>query len=143
MGHNELEVKTVETRTVLFVDDDRIVLRSLERGLLYEPYNKLFVNSSKETLEILQQEMVHVIVTDMCMPDMDGFELLQIVNKKYPHIVKIVLSGYVDQQAIHQGDIFKFISKPWKLEENFKEIVMEAIEHYNLQSEQLTAGEQS
>ena len=137
----------METRTILFVDDDRIVLRSLERGLLYEPYNKLFANSAKKTLEILQQEKVHVIVTDMCMPDMDGLELLRIVNKKYPHIVKIVLSGYTDQntvqQAIHQGDIFKFIRKPWKLEENFKEIILEAIDRYNLQREHTTVGQQS
>jgi DNA-binding NtrC family response regulator len=137
----------VETRTVLFVDDDKIVLRSLERGLIDEPYNKLFANGPKETLEILQQEKVHVIVTDMCMPVMDGLELLQIVNKKYPHIVKIVLSGYANQdtvqQAINQGDIFKFIAKPWKLEGNFKEIVLEAIDCYNLQSEHATVGQQS
>lgn len=129
----------MEQRTVLFVDDDRIVLSSLERGLLDEPYIKLFANSCKETLEILQQEKVHVIVTDMCMPVMDGLELLRIVNKKYPQIVKIVLSGYTDQdtvrQAVNQGDIFQFIPKPWKLEENFKKIVLEAIEHYNIQSE--------
>ncbi len=137
----------METRTVLFVDDDKIVLRSLERGLIDEPYNKLFANGPKETLEILQQEKVHVIVTDMCMPVMDGLELLQIVNKKYPHIVKIVLSGYANQdtvqQAINQGDIFKFIAKPWKLEGNFKEIVLEAIDCYNLQSEHATVGQQS
>ena len=137
----------METRTVLFVDDDRIVLRSLERGLIDEPYNTLYASSPKETLEILQQEKVHVIVTDLCMPDMDGLELLRIVNKKYPHIVKIVLSGYADQdtvqQAINQGEIFKFIPKPWKLEGNFKEIVQEAIDRYNLQSEHSTVWQQS
>ncbi len=56
--------KIVEMRTVLFVDDDEAILHSLERGLLDEPYNKLFAKSCKEALEILQQEEVHVIVTD-------------------------------------------------------------------------------
>ncbi len=133
--------KIVEKRTVLFVDDDEIVLRSIERGFLYENglLNQLFAKSSKEALEILQREEVHVIVTDMLMPGMDGLELLKTVREMYPHIVRIVLSGYTEmatlQKAVNQGEIFKFIPKPWKLETDFKKVVLKAIEHYNLQSE--------
>ena len=68
--------KIAEKRTVLFVDDDEMVLRSLERGLLDESYNKLFVKSCKEALEVIKREEVHVIVADMCMPEMSGLELL-------------------------------------------------------------------
>jgi len=129
----------VENRTVLFVDDDEIVLRSLERGLLDEPYNKLFTKSCKEALEILQREEVHVIVTDMRMPEMDGLDLFEIIRKMYPHIVGIVFSGYTEmatlQKAVDQGEIFRFIPKPWKLEGDFKKVVREAIDHYNHQSE--------
>jgi CheY-like chemotaxis protein len=57
--------KTAKERTVLFVDDDEIVLMSLQRGLLDESYTKLFAKSGDEALEVLQQEEVHVIVTDM------------------------------------------------------------------------------
>ena len=111
--------KTVEKkRTVLFVDDDEIVLQSLERGLLDESYNKLFVKSCKETLEILQREQVHVIVADMRMPEMTGLELLRTIRKDYPHIIGMVLSGYeLDttlQTANEQGEIFRVIPKPWK-----------------------------
>jgi len=133
--------KIVEKRTVLFVDDDEIVLRSIERGFLDENelLNQLFAKSSQDALEILQREEVHVIVTDMRMPGMDGLELLKIVREMYPHIVGIVLSGYTEmatlQKAVNQGEIFKFIPKPWKLEGDFKKVVLKAIEHYNLQSE--------
>jgi len=135
----------VEKRTVLFVDDDEIVLQSLERGLLDEPYNKLFVKSCKEALEILQQEEVHVIVTDMRMPDMTGLELLRIVRKDYPHIIGIVLSGYEQdttlQTAVDQGEIFMLIPKPWKLGElDFETLVRRAVDHYNLQSERGRSG---
>ena len=110
--------KTVEKRTVLFVDDDETVLQSLERGLLDESYNKLFVKSCKEVLEILQREQVHVIVADMRMPEMTGLELLRTIRKDYPHIIGMVLSGYeLDttlQMAIEQGEIFRVIPKPWK-----------------------------
>jgi len=129
----------VEKRTVLFVDDDEIVLQSLERGLLDESYNKLFVKSCKEALEILQREEVHVIVTDIRMPEMTGLELLRIVRKEHPHIIGMVLSGYKQdaalKTAVEQGEIFKVITKPWKLGDvDFEMLVRRAINHYNLQS---------
>jgi len=137
--------KKVEKRTILFVDDDKIVLRSLERGLPDEPYNKVFAMSGKEALEILQREEVHVVVTDMQMPEMTGLELLRIVRKEYPHIIWIVLSGYMQdpdlQRAIEQGEIFWLIPKPWKLGEvDFETLVRRAVDHYNLQSERGRSG---
>ncbi|MCP4259466.1 MAG: response regulator [Planctomycetes bacterium] len=132
-----------EERTVLFVDDEEQVLRSLKMGLLSEPYHKFFAKSGKEALEILSQKEVHVIITDMRMPEMSGLELLRTVREEYPHIVRMVLSGYMQittvLTAINQGEILKYITKPWKLEEEFKPAVRQAIDHYNLQSEHNTA----
>ena len=129
----------MEKRTVLFVDDNQSVLTSLERGLLDEPYKTLFATSGKKALEILEEKKVHVIVTDMRMPEMTGLELLRIVKEKYPHIIRLVLSGYAQittlLTAINQGEIFKFITKPWKLEEEFKSNIQQAIDYYNLQAE--------
>ena len=127
----------MEKRTVLFVDDEQRVLMSLKRGLLDEPYDTLFAESAREALEILDKKQVHVIVTDMRMPEMGGLELLRTVKKEYPHIVRMVLSGYTQVStlltAINQGEIFRFIPKPWRLEEEFKPAVREAVECYNLQ----------
>jgi two-component system response regulator HupR/HoxA len=132
-----------DNRTVLFVDDDEIVLRSIKRGFLDEPYNQLFANSGQEALEILQKEDVHVIVTDIIMPNMDGVELIKIIREKYPHIVKIVLSGYTDmaafQKEFSQGEIFRFICKPWKLEVDFIKVVSQAIDQYNSHNKHDTA----
>jgi len=133
--------KTIaEKRTVLFVDDDEIVLQSLERGLLDESYNKLFCKSGIEALKIIQQEEVHVVVTDMCMPEMTGIELLREARKEYPYVVGIVLTGY-DQDAelknaAGQGEIFKFITKPWKFGGlDFELLIRQAIDNYNLQNQ--------
>ncbi len=124
----------MEKRTVLFVDDEEKLLNSLKRGFLDEPYNTLFATSGKETLEILEHNEVHVLVTDMRMPEMGGLELLKIVKEQYPHIVRMVLSGYTQVTtlltAINQGEIFKYITKPWNLEEEFKPSIREAIEFY-------------
>jgi len=129
----------VEQRTILFVDDEDKVLNSLKRGLIDEPYKTIFTNSGKEALDILEKNEVHIIITDMRMPEMSGLELLRIVKEKYPHIVRLVLSGYTQittlLTAINQGEIYKFITKPWKLEEEFKSVLKEAVDHYNLHSE--------
>jgi DNA-binding NtrC family response regulator len=137
----------MKVRTVLFVDDDETILRSLERGLLDELYIQLFARSGQEALEILKKEEVHVIVTDMCMPGMDGLELLGIVREKYPHIVMIVLSGYTDMPTLlkefNQGEIFEFVPKPWKLEKDLKKIIRNAIDHYSLRNECETVNQKN
>jgi two-component system response regulator HupR/HoxA len=129
----------METRTILFVDDEENILTSLKRGLLDEPYNLLFATSGKKALEILEKNEVHVIVTDMRMPEMSGLQFLRIVKDKYPHIVRLVLSGYTQVStlltAINQGEIFKFLTKPWKFEDEFKAAIAQAVEYYNLHAE--------
>ena len=130
-------------KTVLFVDDDETILRSLERGLLDESYNKLFVKSCKEAREVLKRKKVHVIVTDMCMPEMSGLELLRTSGKEYPNIIGMVLTGYeLDselQDAAEQGEIFKLISKPlWKHGGKFERLILRALDRSNLQNERDT-----
>ena len=130
--------KRVEKRTVLFVDDDEIVLQSLERGLLDESYNKLFTKSCKEVLEIILQEKVHVLITDMCMPEMTGLELIRFARRENPDIIGIVFSGYEPdaelQIAVEQEEIFGLIPKPWNTGVvDFELLIRRAIDHYNLQ----------
>ena len=129
----------MDKRTVLFVDDDERILNSLRRSLADEPYETLFANSGSQALEILEQEEVHVIVSDLCMPEMGGIELLRIVKGGYPHIIRLVLSGNSDRElllnAINQGEISRFIPKPWESNEEFKTIIRQAIEYYDLHSE--------
>jgi len=137
----------MEKRTVLFVDDEEKVLTSLKRGLLDEPYKTLFANSGKEALEILLRNQVHVIVTDMRMPEMSGLELLKAAKKEYPNVIRMVLSGYTQIStlltAINQGEIFRFITKPWKLEEEFKPAVREAVEYYDFQNQRNRPAEET
>ena len=70
---------------------------------------------------------------------MTGLELLKQVKERYPRIVRIVLSGYTQAStvltAINQGEIFRFITKPWKMEEDFKPAIQQAVEQYNREAE--------
>jgi CheY-like chemotaxis protein len=73
------------------------------------------------------------------MPEMTGLELLRAVRKEYPDTVGMILTEYMEeaelQAAEESGEIFKLIPKSWNREENFKKIILEAIDHYNLQHE--------
>ena len=128
-----------EKRTVLVVDDEFRLLRSIERAMLDEPYRLLSAESGKDALKLLAENEIHVLVTDMRMPEMTGLQLLRQVKERYPQIVRIVLSGYTHVTtlltAINQGEIFRFITKPWKTEEDLKPAIRQAIEQYNREAE--------
>ncbi len=51
----------MDKRTVLFVDDEEKILKSLRRGLLEVPYNTLFADGGKEALEILEHHLCHIL----------------------------------------------------------------------------------
>lgn len=124
---------------VLFVDDEEHILKAIRRGLIKEKYNKFFATSGAEALEIIGREDIHVVVSDMRMPKMNGLELLTIVNDEHPDIVKVILSGYTQLQqilvTINRINIFKFITKPWDMEVEFKEVILNAIDLYNTRAE--------
>jgi HD-like signal output (HDOD) protein/ActR/RegA family two-component response regulator len=79
---------------VLFVDDEPIVLRSLERALrTRKQWQFQFVNGGEAALERLDREAFDVIVTDVGMPSMDGITLLETVRARFPLTARLALSG--------------------------------------------------
>jgi HD-like signal output (HDOD) protein len=88
-------------RRILFVDDEPMVLKGLQRTLrkMRDEWEMTFASSSKEALDILGAEPYDVIVSDLRMPEMDGTQLLAEVKSKHPEVVRIILSGQVEQEA--------------------------------------------
>ena len=131
-------MKVMQSRTVLLVDDEIEILRSLERLFRKEPYQLAFAQSGQKALSILENKTVHVIVTDLGMPEMDGLTLLNLVQARYPGIIRLVFSAHGDRntilKAINKGNIFRYIIKPWDNIE-IKLIVRQAIEQFNLEQE--------
>jgi len=125
--------------TVLFVDDESNVLSAIRRAVMEESYTSFFAGSGAEALATMEQHEISVIVTDMRMPVMDGLTLLKLVKEKYPRTVRVVLSGYTQLSqmlaTINQGEIFKFITKPWTTEQELIPVVRQAVDYYNLQLE--------
>ena len=103
---------------ILFVDDESQILRSITRLFMDTEYEVLTAGSGAEALDILEVEQVDVIVSDMKMPKMTGYELLNEVKKRFPNIVRIILSGFSDERIVFdalQKNIAKlYILKPWE-----------------------------
>ena len=122
--------------TVLFVDDEKNMLSSLEYNLVREPYKKLFALNAEEALAILSREIVHVVVSDMRMPGMDGLALLTKVKSIYPETIRIILSAFTDVpqiiNSINSGEIFRYITKPIQDPAEFRRTVRDAIDYYML-----------
>ncbi|RDU22568.1 response regulator [Anaerosacchariphilus polymeriproducens] len=129
-----------EKYSVLFVDDEVYILNSLRRGFMDEEYQCYFANSGKQAIDIMEENEIHLIVTDMKMPIMTGLDLLNIVEKKWPRTVKIILTGYTQLPqilaTINQVDIFKFVTKPWLLEE-LNRFIRKGLDYYILKEQNL------
>lgn len=110
-----------EQARILFVDDEQNILHSVERMFLDEGYSIVTAASGKEGLALLEKEPVHVVVSDYRMPEMNGVEFLRKVARGWPDTVRIVLSGYAEMavvvEAINEGGIYKYLSKPWNDDE--------------------------
>ena len=123
--------------SVLFVDDEIQVLNALKRGLLDQNYTCYFASSGKDAVKILEKQKISVIVTDMRMPEMNGLQLLREVDLISPKTVKIVLTGYTQVNQIlatvNSVHVFRFVTKPWDLEEELIGIIQQAIDYYLLE----------
>ncbi len=110
----------MDKKKILFVDDEKNILSALRRLLfpMRGEWDIQFATSGFEALDILAQDSFDVIVSDLRMPGMDGDQLLQTVQEKYPQIVRIVLSGQCDQETYIKsiGPTHQYLSKPVELE---------------------------
>ncbi len=125
-----------ENNRILFVDDENQILHALRRALIDEGFEMHFAASGAEALAILETKEMAVIVADMRMPGMDGLTLLKEVKRRWPLTVRMVLSGYAQMQQIiatvNNVDVFRYLLKPWKLDDGFVEALHQAVEYHNL-----------
>jgi two-component system NtrC family sensor kinase len=125
---------------ILFVDDEENVLTAVKRVFMDADYTILTALSGKEALKIMEENDVQVIVSDYRMPDMNGVELLKVVRKQREDIIRIILSGYADLNAlitaVNEGHIYKFIAKPWN-DDELRITISNALDRYFLHKRNL------
>ena len=120
------------TYKLLIVDDELPNIRLLER-LFRQDYFCLTASSGEEAIDLLDQHEVAVIITDQRMPQMTGIELLKKSADRRPHMVRILLTGYTDLEALVEavncGLVYMYISKPWN-NDDLRLRVSRAVQHY-------------
>lgn len=121
--------------SILIVDDEPNIIKSLRRVFRDENYNILTASDGIEALHILEKNLCHLMISDYMMPNMNGAELLREVKKHYPDTIRIMLTGHADttavMSAIKDGAVYKFILKPWH-DDDLRVTVALALEQYEL-----------
>lgn len=122
---------------ILYVDDEINNLNSFKAAFRRD-FNVMLASSGKEGLELLKNNVVHIIITDQRMPEMTGVDFLIEVLKKYTEPIRILLTGYTDINAVidavNKGHIYYYINKPWD-EQQLKIIIKNAYEIFRLREE--------
>jgi len=125
------------THSLLVVDDERPVLDSMY-DLFRRDYKVLRANNAREAKAALQQEPVHIVMSDQRMPDVTGVELLRQVKDEYPDTVRLIFTAYADigvvVRAINEGQVFRYVTKGCDPDE-LRSVVRQAADYYELRTE--------
>ena len=110
-------MKAVREKNILLVDDEELVRESLASTLSREGYKVHHADSGEGGLRVLKEQPIQLVISDHNMPQMSGVELLKLVRERYPHVLRIMLTGDPDPQtiirSINEGEVYRFIKKPW------------------------------
>ena len=145
-------MKKIKHYNIMLVEDEFLLRQSLARHIeaLDSGYKIVCqVPDGCAALKALKSEDIHLIITDIRMPVMDGLTLAKNVHERYPHILTIVLSGYADfeyaQEALRQG-VFDYLLKPVS-RENLENALSKASllleKHFQLEEDSSMTGKDS
>lgn len=120
---------------ILLVDDELNVLSALRRVFHYENYEVIACDNALHALERIKRESFQLIITDYMMPNLNGGELLRQARSIQPDMIRIMLTGHADVNAVisamKSGAVYKFILKPWN-DDDLRVTVALALEQYEL-----------
>jgi CheY-like chemotaxis protein len=104
--------------TILVVDDDDVVRNATIRVLGRLSYSAIAVGNGREALEYCRNNSVSLVITDVSMPVKNGIELIEDLQREFPKVPVIGMSGHPHQlQLARQAGAVEGISKPFELNE--------------------------
>jgi len=120
----------MELPRILYVDDEVINLELLQLTFMNE-FQVITAESAEEGLRLLAlHPEIHVIISDLKMPVMNGLEFIKVVKKNHPEKVCMLLTAYMESDVMLEGFnkelIFRYLMKPWEKEE-LCETILEAL----------------
>jgi len=100
---------------VLVVDDDHNLLDLLDDTLATIGYESMGAADAFEALEKLKQQHFDLVITDILMPGMDGFELLRRIRETYPGLPVMFITGVELPEAIEKAAPDGYLIKPFRI----------------------------
>ncbi len=138
--------KSTGRKYIVCVDDDRALLDGLTQqleGAFSGTHEIEGAESAQEAIELLEElfqgeDTVEMVISDQVMPGMKGDQLLELLHKKYPELITVMLTGQggLDSatHAINHAGLSKYLLKPWD-EDDFKLTIRNLLEKYRLERE--------
>jgi CheY-like chemotaxis protein len=119
---------------ILYVDDESDNLFAF-KAVFRRHYHIQTAESGAEALALLEEQVFDLIISDQRMPQMTGVALLSEARERYPDMLRMVMTGYSDLQAvidsINEGHVYHYIAKPWQAE-SLKVVLDNALEAHQL-----------
>ena len=103
--------------SVLIVDDEEMMRNLLNKILSREGYRISSAEDGQAALETMGQEKIDIVISDMKMPRMNGFELLKVIKQKFPEVGVIIMTAYGDTYTVKDALLLgadEYITKPFK-----------------------------
>ena len=112
---------------ILLVDDEESIRKAFARLLRHVGYTVECSSNGEDAIQVIDRQPVDLVIADVCMPNMDGFELLRILRGKIPDLPVILISGQISDDLFEKADregAYRILSKPIDIEE-FLDIIGE------------------
>lgn len=124
---------------VLYIDDEPHNLIAFKAAFRRD-YNVFLAESAAKGKDILDENDIHVILSDQRMPEMTGIEFFQNILITHPEPIRILITGYTDVNAvidaINLGQVYKYLTKPWN-ENDIRIFINRAFEVFRLRRENM------
>jgi DNA-binding NtrC family response regulator len=112
-----VRMNAVKQKHILVVDDEESIRDSLTAVLEREKYVVHQAEGGEAALLLLKQHPVQLVISDQNMPGMTGIEFLKLVRERFPHVIRIMLTGDPDPtiiiRSVNEGEVYRFLKKPW------------------------------
>jgi two-component system response regulator YesN len=121
---------------ILIADDERVIREGIKRTIksIYPDYGVHVAASTEEAVKIMEEQSIHIVLTDILMPGMNGLEFMRISKRRYPYVKWVVISAHSEfayaQEAVRLG------ARDYLLKPIGKSKLLEIISNLTLEIEQ-------
>ena len=103
----------MKLKNILVIDDDNEDLSTIKSVLQKEKYKVTVAKSGAAALDILKKGNFDLILIDILLPDLSGYDLLRLLREKLNHKVKMIYISIVPEKEVLMKDIDGFVQKPF------------------------------